>query len=402
MNQDSEQLTAEYNIILAQDQPLSPKKLREAVIDVLGSDCDYEEVCGKNQIVFHNGRHKTVLLCKNITYLGNPHPVFKKRIQIPRSWLEMTREMLKYGYDVRFIGVYHFNGFLIFADFDKETYLNHNCNNSAAHVYVNDLYQGSNCEMFSKIDQFGNKITTISSRYFSKFLKGEKIENTLLELFTQFNNGFNFGQWMTAIETIQEMHQKHWSQWRQAEWAGWFLEYKFAHFTQKEEVSPFIEYTALSNKTEGALDFDLWFPRHEFMGDLKASDISKSKAPGNDQEALIECIKKYNKFWYIIYEHETIKDSEKEYKATLFRNNYIKMVDNTPEKEFDPMSYHQRMKHSVKFTNMCVLELNRINMHKVLSAFNQGHQPSGEKRKPKFVINKKDIDNYVVYRYRVE
>ena len=65
------------------------------------------------------------------------------------------------------------------------------------------------------------------------------------------------------------------------------------------------------------------------------------------------------------------------------------------------MSYHDRMKHSVNFVKMSIVELNRINYGCILTTFNQGHQPDGSKRNPKFNINKKVLnnDNFVVFRY---
>lgn len=63
------------------------------------------------------------------------------------------------------------------------------------------------------------------------------------------------------------------------------------------------------------------------------------------------------------------------------------------------ISYASRMKHSVKFKRMRIFELNRVNMNEALSAFNQGHQPDGSARKPKFLINKQNIDNCIVYSY---
>ncbi|MCC8114994.1 MAG: hypothetical protein LIP03_13595 [Bacteroidales bacterium] len=402
MNQDNQQLTSGYDILLAQDQPLSRKEMREVIMGKLGTQCEYTEVEGKKRIVYHNGSKDIIIFAKAITYLGNPHPIFKKRIQIPKYWIEDAVSLSKLGYDVRFIGVYHFEGFIIFADFVKDSYIQHQCNNSAAHIYINDLYQGDLYDYFSKIDQNGNEIRTISNRKFAQYLQGEMAESNLFKLFAQFNYGFCFGEWLTAIDAIQEMHQKHWSQWRQAEWAGWFLEYRFSHFTEKDEIHPYIQYTALTHKGShdpDVFDFDIWFPAHRFYGDLKASDKSKKETPGNDQIAFVECLKKFGKFWYVIYEHETIKDSDKDFEATLFRNNYLKEIDNVPDSSFDPMSYHQRMKHSVKFTDMCILEINRINLHSILSDFNQGCQPDGNPRNPKFKINKKDIDNFVIYRY---
>ena len=65
------------------------------------------------------------------------------------------------------------------------------------------------------------------------------------------------------------------------------------------------------------------------------------------------------------------------------------------------MSYHERMKNSVKFMKMSIIEINRVNFREVLTDFNQGHQPDGKARKPKFNIIKKVLenDNYVVFRY---
>lgn len=59
------------------------------------------------------------------------------------------------------------------------------------------------------------------------------------------------------------------------------------------------------------------------------------------------------------------------------------------------------MKNSVKFVKMSIVELNRINFREALTVFNQGHQPDGSARKPKFNINKNVLenDNFVVFRY---
>ena len=55
------------------------------------------------------------------------------------------------------------------------------------------------------------------------------------------------------------------------------------------------------------------------------------------------------------------------------------------------------MKHSVKFVKMCIIELNKINFQKTLNVFNQGKQPNGDIRKPKFKITKNNIDNFIVF-----
>ena len=154
-------------------------------------------------------------------------------------------------------------------------------------------------------------------------------------------------------------------------------------------------------KKHGELDFDLWFNEENFFGDLKASDEAKKEAPANDQENFLECINTHDKFWYIIYEHETIKDSETDgYPATKFRTHFIR--DNhewNPKKPWNELSNCSRMKLAVKFTNMYVIELNKVNYKSVLNDFKQGRQPNGDARKIKFKINKSNIDNLVVYRH---
>lgn len=401
-NNNNEQLDFLGNVVIDQDQPLRGNALFEAVINRLGSDtCRIGKVFGKRVLIYtHNGK-ETVLLVKAITYLGNPHPLFKKRIQLPDWYQEFcaTAERENCNFDIKFLGVYHYNDNTVFVDFKKDSYLKHGLHQSSAHVYINDLFQAQTYGIFEKEDQYGNIIVSIRCNKLKNYLDGQRQSDTanLFDLFRQFNCGFTFGQWLNALEVIQEMYHDGWRQWKQAEWAGWFLEYRFNKFTIENEVTDRMRY--ISQKREGELDFDIRFEEADFYGDLKASDIKHSDAPGNDQESLIECIYRYNRFWYVIYEHETVKDSEREYRATIARNQFIRSVDSSYEK--DDMSYSQKMKNSVRFMKMTILELNKVNFRDALKDFNQGHQPNGGARKPKFLINKKALqnDNYAVFRY---
>ena len=402
MNNDNEQLDYLGNVILSQDQPLRGNALFNAVINRLGEDyCSVERIYDKKVLVYAYGNKKTILLVKAITYLGNPHPVFKKRIQLPDWYQDFCTMAEKDGltYDIRFLGVYHFDDNIIFVDFKKDTYLKHGLHQSSAHVYINDLFQAQTYGIFEKEDQYGNNIVSIRCNRLKDYLDGHKLSDTsnLFDLFRQFNCGFSFGYWLNALEVIQQMYHDGWRQWKQAEWAGWFLEYRFNKFTIENNVTDKMRY--ISQKKEGELDFDIRFEEADFYGDLKASDVKHSDAPGNDQENLIECIYRYNRFWYVIYEHETIKDSDCEYKATIARNRFIRSLDSSYDK--DDMSYSQKMKNSIRFMKMTILELNKINYRDALKAFNQGHQPNGGARRPKFLINKKTLnnDNYAVFRY---
>lgn len=410
MNVDSEQITLDKSLVFAQDQPMSPKGLQKCLIQVLGNNkCKVLKVSNKKWVLEYVDNEKVYhLLVRSCTYLGNPHPIYKKRVQLPLWFNEYTNSINKKNpnIDVRYIGVYHYGEEyrgenIVFIDFKKDTYLTKKGNNSSAHVYTNDIFQAMTYGVFTKEDYNGNIITAVRSDKFQGYITNQVSEtNTLFELFRQFNCGFTFGQWLKALDAIKEMYNNSWRQWRQAEWAGWFLEYRFNKFTIENKITNQMRYVGSSLKRDGDLDFDIRFDEENFYGDLKVSDISKKETPGNDQENLIECIYQFDKFWYVIYEHETIKDSENtEYEATKGRNNYIKSIDPTYNKDVN--SYHQRMKNAVKFIKMSIVELNRVNYREVLTDFKQGRQPSGQSRKPKFNINKKvlDNDNFVVFRY---
>ena len=404
-NQPSEQIRSDFGLEIAQDQVLrSSKQQRAALIHYLGeNNCAVEEILGRKLFIYKTNEKKYIILHKAISYLGNPHPIFKKRIQMPRSWQEFCNEAAtaNIDYDIRFVGIYHYQNNVIFVDFQKDTYLQHGLHNSSAHVYTNDLYQAVRNGVFRREDQCGNNIYSIRAKDFADYLIGAKTgDNELFELFAKFNNGFSFGQWLYAVDKIKEMHGDNWRHWQQTEWAGWFLEYKFNKFTIDNNTLELMKYVGTDNKThkEGTFDFDIWFGREQFYGDLKASDIKKTFTPGNDQESFVECINKHDRFWYVIYEHETIKDSEEtSYKATIERNQYIRSVD--PNYKNNDMSYYQRMKNSVRFMKMTILELNNVTFRDVLTDFNQGKQPDGKSRQKKFLIKKKDMDKYVVYRY---
>lgn len=404
-NLKSEQIRSDLSLDINSDQPLSISEMIKNIENILGKDnCYIEKINNKKLLCYKQGNKVEVLLLAAITYMGGngQHPIYKKRMQL-KKWYKDIIEYYndKPKYNVRFIGVYHYQSNIIFADFIKDSYINKKMNSSAAHVYTNDLYQAMKDGIFKRKDRNKNQLVTIKYIKFKDYLDGniKKYNNDLFNIFEMFNNSDCFYKCISATTAIPEMHENNWNKWKETEWPGWYLEFKMDSFIKEKCVENKILYVGSSHKKEGELDFDLWFGEENFFGDLKASDITKKEAPGNDQKNFIECINKYDKFWYIIYEHNTIKDNEKNnYEATRFRSNYIKEKNEWPKnKPFDELSYYKRMKNSIKFIKMYIIELNRINFRNVLSEFNQGKQPNGDLRKPKFKIPKNNIDNFVVY-----
>ncbi|MDD2180952.1 MAG: hypothetical protein PHW32_01130 [Bacilli bacterium] len=405
-NIKSEQLRSDLSLELEYDQPLSTKEMIKKLINILGkNNCETTKINNKNILIYNHDNKKEYLLLASITYMGGngQHPIYKKRMQLKKWYKDIVILFEnKKNVNVRFIGMYHYKDNIIISEIVKNTYLKKKMNSSAAHIYTNDLFQAMKEGIFKRVDRNKNKIVSIKYIKFKDYLDGKlSTQNELFTLFDIFNNNFNFGNWLPANKAIVEMYEAKWPNWKETEWPGWYLEYKFNKFILDYSIENKIKYVGSSHKKAEEFDFDLWFDEENFYGDLKASDISAREAPGNDQETFIDCINKYDKFWYVIYEHETIKDSkENNYEATRFRTNFIKNKNEwNKNKKWDELSYHKRMKNSVKFVQMSIIELNRINFRDALDDFNQGRQPSGNLRKPKFKITKNNIDNFIVFQY---
>jgi len=392
----SEQISPEMSIVLDYDQPFTKREqFLSAFNEALATECQFIKY-GNNVVYYYDHEGiRDYFLVGSITWLSGPHPLFKKRLQLKKWYKDFYDEYSKIdNVKIHLTGIYHYDGLVVFVEFKPEDYMGNKMNSSAAHVYSNDIYQALTNKRFEKEDRNHNHITVVASRNYKAYIEGTLQENTLFDLFRKFNMGFSFGQWITAVKAIQEMKEKQWYQWRGTEWAGWLLEYKVSEFIEIEKCERRMMYIG-NRKGTDLLDFDLVFKEENFYGDLKASDITKSEAPGNDQENVLEALAKYGRIWYIIYEHETIKDTDRDSEMAKARMELI----GTPYKEGDKISYQSKMKHSVNFRRMKIFELNRVNMHETLKAFNQGHQPSGEARAPKFSINKKNIDNFIVFSY---
>ena len=406
MNTDSEQITLDKNLVIAQDQPYTEKQLRDCLVEILGPEhCKTITVPPRKKVVEYQEEGKTIrFLVKACTYLGNPHPIFKKRVQLPLWFNEYVKDNPRI--DIRYIGIYHYGDKyhgdnVIIIDFKKDTYLLKKGHNSSAHVYTNDLFQAMTYGVFSKEDLYGNTITAIRRDCLKDYLLNRQRQTvTLFDLFRQFNNGFTFGQWIQAMDAIKEMHQNGWKTWHETEWAGFFLEYMFNNFTIDKQITNQMRYVGNSRKGYNGMNYDIFFGEDDFYGDLKSSDIEKKIAPGNDKKMLVECIYQYDKFWYVVYEHETKKEGDK-YDVSKARLDYIEKEDPTYKKRKSKSKNHRKLKSEVKFVKMSILELNRVNFREALSDFHQGRQPDGKPRALKFNINKRVLenDNFVVFRY---
>jgi hypothetical protein len=340
-----------------------------------------------------------VILAAQVTHLGRPWPEFKKRIQIPPHWIDVYQAALRDGLRPRFVGIYRYAQVTVFIDFDPRTYVQRKANNSAAHVATNDLYQALTHGVFKRTDRNGNTLTSVRADLFADYLLGEVREhNVYAGVFESFNSEFLTGERIEPLHAINQMYAALWPDAFQAEWAGFYLEYRVDEFLRRTAADRLVGFQ--KDKFRTGLDYDLVFKEPlavAFYGDLKASNVTSTDAPGNDAADLRRCIQQYGRFWYVLYEHETWHSRDEGDAPVIAWNEWRRSMGHVFRSGYDALSYAGRFKSAVRFVGMKILEVNEANFHVVLGDFNQGHQPSGEDRAVKVMIAKRNIDNFLIY-----
>ena len=389
-----DQLSPTGELIFDIDRALSETDKNDLLLRSLPG-ATIETYCGVRVIRLED----QIIFKKQVTHLGHPWPPFKKRIQIPQSWIVAERQARAEGLVPRFVGIYQHGQVTVFVDFDPTTYVQRKANNSAAHVATNDLYQALTLGQFSRVDGNGNRLTSVSADQLRTYLlDGYRPAEQHVGVLRRFNEAFLDGRQVDGLSAIKEMHEARWPDAFQGEWPGFYLEYRLDRFLRREGLDDLVKFQKVKRRNE--FDYDLAFggsSQIEFLGDLKASDVTKHEAPGNDAEDIARCVREFGKFWYVIYEHETHHARDNGDIATIAWNEWKRSVGYQRKTEYNPLSYSRRFKESVRFLKMMVLEVNEANFGIVLGHFRQGRQPGGADRALKVMISKRNIDNFLVY-----
>lgn len=348
-----------------------------------------------------------LILSKQVTYLGNPWEPYKKRIQIPSEWLTVYAQAVYGGLNPRFVGVYRYGETTIFVDFDPSTYVEHGLNNSSAHVATNDLYQAQTLGQFSREDKNGNRVTSVRADQFETYMSsGYEEKNPYIDVLDRFSGELLDGTTIDGLTAVQEMHAAEWPDKFQNEWQGFYLEYRLNGFVKRHDLERLL--VVQKEKRRSEYDYDLRLLRNgvtEHFGDLKASNIAVDDSPGNDATKFFQCLEEYGRFWYVIYEHETWHGRDNGNLSTIAWNDWRRLVGHVgrSKDEYSPLSYAGKFKEAVRFVRVKVLEVNQSNVGIVLKEFQKDFkQPDGSLRKAKVSINKKDIDNFLIYTKSIE
>lgn len=331
---------------------------------------------------------KYCIYFKNISYLGIPHPIFKKRIQIGDNFKTVYKENLKQGIQTLLLGVYKYGNTLLFVDFDITKYAANKSHNSSAHVYTLDLKNGLLFGIFQKEDVRKNIITVFTpanvERYLtSKIVGGVDLRLEFIAILDDFYS--NLAKEWHGISCYQEMIDAGFNNAYQPEWPGFYHEFKLQEYLKNHPTATALQYK--QNKKKGEIDLDLFFPQAATYGDLKAHSNDSAGIQGNDWDTVMSVIEKES-IYYVVVNHDTERDRDRNNEVTIFWNQQL-------GKE-NLLSYANKMKNSVKLTSYYILEINSRNKE-FLDVFHQGHNSDGSPRNPKIQIKKKNLDKFLIH-----
>lgn len=397
---------------------------------------------GGSSPTFYVGEYKDckyAIRCKNVTYLGNPHPIYKKRIQIADDLYTFYRTAKEINAKPILLGIYSYDGNVVFVDFKIDTYIEKKAHNSSAHVYTSDLSAAITEGYFQKIDYFGNTVTAFRpdvvdvflDEFFEVYDDGasywgdswkqepmfesehvigdnetvyritrekprsqvyrslsytqvfkEKIMPEIQKFFDDIDKKWH------GIDCYKKMISSNYKNKYQSEWAGYFLEFCFEQYLKKNKLEGLITYH--QDKKDGGVDLDLLFPIIQCYGDLKAHSKHSRAIQGNDWDTIFSILNKKDEtshIFYIICEHETEKDNEYDYEVTKFWNS--------SKNKQDLLSYHTRMKNNVTLERVYILDINYQNKA-YLTMFKQGINSNGKPRAPKIMIENDNLKHFII------
>ncbi len=413
------------------DNTLTREEMKELLERILGEKFENIVFKPRQKILtgcYNNSENSVFFMMSNITFMGGTegqHPIDLKRIQYNVEWRNFFNEYEKKG-KVIWMGVYSYKNLNVFGIFEPETYLKKHENdemitkkgyksNYSCHIFLNDLLQGYKKGIFQKRDKNNNYIWAISCNRLKDYFEGNYEENQIISVLKKINGDkIHWNRWIKADEAIpfmKELETKNgFGQWAQNKWNGWYLEGIYSEYLY-DNPSKYIEYLGTSKNEElkneykeYGLDLALQDDENKFIGDLKNVCDDNADALLNDETKTKSALNKYNKIWFVIYIHEKMPGKTNNFEMVKWYNHY--KYDNGKWRsgtEFNEMSA-QYTPHSIKITEMVVVELNEVTEDKYFSIKKQyGKNSDGKPRNHKYSINKKLLkfitdDSLVIYR----
>lgn len=409
----------DYEIVYGNDKKIARNKKWKFIDNILRKEkINYEWIETKNQpyILKINKKDYCIqynMYISNVTYLGKPHPGYKKRMQLSES---ADRSYLKEDNTptniTLLIGLYVFDeNNPIIVSWDASA--NKTAGKSkSSHVYVNDLQLAMINGASQRTDKKKNNIYCYLPDNFIHFLDYNHIDVNHSETFLSYlkSFGFDYNEYFfiddmvkylkedlerknyvwDGKESIVEMKEKGYGKWRETEWQGFFFEYLMEKRLLDESVE-MRQVLEIPGPRYGRTTFDSFY---NIPWDFKVHSDSGNSVITNDLEAINLAIKDYGKVGFIIisgtseYEkdHE-FSDWRNELKGGLSKNQ----LDNIKKKK-----KHRKLKSEFKPERLTVVIVDKdsIKKHSVVGGF---HNPNDNVRRDKLSLNFRKFDEELIY-----
>ena len=160
----NEQVTRAGNIVLDYDQTLTAKEIDALMAELFNPVLKKD---GKQYVLYD----KIGILACNVTYLNNPHPLYKKRIQLKSYYLDYLAKNSAKNMTTLYVGIYTYKRTRLFVVFETDTFASKKSHNSSAHVYSINLQYAQRAGKFEKVDAFGNVVKVFNTYEFVRYIK---------------------------------------------------------------------------------------------------------------------------------------------------------------------------------------------------------------------------------------
>lgn len=394
-----EQILKNGHIIQDYDEKLSTSDLFKLYGSLFPSQVRRD---GKQVILYG----KIGVLTANVTYLGHPHPAYKKRIQLKDYYPDYYFDNKAKGLKTLYVGVYTYKATRLYVVFEPTTYSTKKSHNSSAHIFSMNLQYAQRTGEFFKEDAFGNSIHVFKREHFIKYIKSlagicdypTDYEGVMAAIRNYMEHFFKDipTEWK-GIDAYKQMESDPtFTNYRQNRWPGFYFEFLFQNHLNKEKTKS-IQWN--SDKTEEGIDFDIVFKDTKWnYGDLKADQINEDIL-GNSFDTFDRVVDQHNGIvYYICALYKAEKDSDHGYEVSKYWNS----LRDTDKQYTDFNQLKQRagkaMKYSVKLQSINILKIDKT-MYSILkeSPFNQGVNSDGKPRAPKLKVKKDMISALSVY-----
>ena len=449
-----EQVTKEGLLVEGYDESLSPSEIFDRISKyfpkISKATADPRVLVGN-----HKG-HKFAIRCKNVTYLGNPHPHFKKRIQISDDLYDFYRLALSMKAEPILMGIYSFGNNTIFVDFKIDTYIEKKAHNSSAHIYVSDLAAATEEGYFQKIDFFGNTVTAIRPDIVSVYLDEffgveepsaeEKMEQKVSEpvkaetqqpvlpkgrevneLHIQIKDGTSetvvkertgvdesdfsrIASYALAfkrdiVPKVRTFFDSEEKDWKGIECYQKMIVADYRNKYQPEWVGFFLEYEFEKYLKDNKLNYLITYAQDKTDGGIDLDLYFPTIESYGDLKAHSEESRGIQgNDWDTIFGIINGQDEKSHVYYIVFEHSTEKdsLHDyevtkfwNTAQGKANLMSYSARMKNRVRLKRVYILDINYSN-REYLTKFKQGLNSNGKPREPKIMIEQDNLQHFIV------